>query len=145
VLINGFYQQVATLKETTTDWASLKNMIPMPTGWKDSSAVEATVYYSVSATDGDVYMTLAAEAYSVGDELAVPRSRPPNTLCEAPDETGVIYSFTHALSTAMDAGSGIDLLEFNVMRYMISGGSSVCEDSNTGDVYIHGVKIELIP
>jgi hypothetical protein len=101
------------------------------------------VYYSVTETDGNMHLMIGAQNYSVGDELNSPTFDFGSGYCDVPAETGVIYAHTTDITDHLS--DGIDLLELSVQRYMVSGGSSFCEDSNTGDVYVHGIKIELIP
>jgi hypothetical protein len=137
VLINGYYQSVIKIKKSTEFISSSNTLIAIPKGWVAATSIKVTVYYAVSIADGNLLFGASARGYSVGDSLSTAGLV---TNFIRPAAANTLYASTSEVNDFIKPGS--DLVEVYIVRYMVKGGDTRGDDTNTGDLYILAVKIE---
>jgi hypothetical protein len=137
VVYGGYYRNVIQLGNGGgTNEGSNHYDFPTPNDW-DGSSMTVTVYYSSSKNDGNITFTLTGESYSVGQSGYV-NTGANNSLNVAQPYT--LYSYTKTLYFGSNSG-GSDLLSIMFSRYDYQYSGNPNQDTNTGFMYIHGIKI----
>ena len=109
----------------------------MPSNWNKGN-VSITFYWSCSAADGDIYFKTGARKYGTGD-LNI--TYPVAGFDLTPSAAWTLYkhTFTQTVGDYNSNSSDDNLLIINFSRYGYQ--PSTYGDTNTGNMYIHGIKI----
>ena len=109
----------------------------MPSNWNKGN-VSITFYWSCSAADGDIYFNTGARKYGTGD-LNI--TYPVAGFDLTPSAAWTLYkhTFTQTVGDYNSNSSDDNLLIINFSRYGYQ--PSTYGDTNTGNMYIHGIKI----
>ena len=109
----------------------------MPSNWNRGN-VTVTFYYSCSAADGDIYFKTGARRYGTGD---VNITYPVAGFDLTPAAAWTLYKHTYTQSVGDFNANSVDdsLLIINFSRYGYQ--PQTYGDTNTGDMYIHGIRI----
>ena len=109
----------------------------MPSNW-DTGTVTVTFYYSCSAADGDIYFKTGARKYGTGDTNI---TYPVAGFDLTPSAAWTLYKYTYTQSVGDFSSNSSDdsILIINFSRYGYQ--PSTYGDTNTGDMYIHGIRI----
>ena len=109
----------------------------MPSNWNKGN-VSITFYWSCSAADGDIYFNTGARKYGTGD---VNITYPVAGFDLTPSAAWTLYKHTFTQTVGDYSGNSSDdnLLIINFSRYGYD--PSTYGDTNTGNMYIHGIKI----
>lgn len=140
VIINGYYKSAIKITDTTSSSAGFSSLFLLPKDWRKATSVKMTVFYAVSLVDGDIDFILGAQHYKVGDALFTTGSNASNIV--KPIAANTLYSTEKDITGFIKPDT--TLLEIAVERYMLDGGDPAGDDTNTGDVYIFGVKLEAV-
>ena len=97
-----------------------------------------TFYWSCSAADGDIYFNTGARKYGTGD-LNI--TYPVAGFDLTPSAAWTLYkhTFTQTVGDYNSNSSDDNLLIINFSRYGYQ--PSTYGDTNTGNMYVHGIKI----
>jgi len=109
----------------------------MPSNWNKGN-VSITFYWSCSAADGDINFNTGAKKYGTGD---VNITYPVAGFDLTPSAAWTLYKHTFTQTVGDYSGNSSDdnLLIINFSRYGYD--PSTYGDTNTGNMYIHGIKI----
>ena len=109
----------------------------MPSNWNRGN-VTVTFYYSCSAADGNIRFNTGARRYGTGD---VNITYPVSPFYLTPSAAWTLNKHTYTQSVLdYSTGSGDDsILIINFSRYAYQPQNY--GDTNTGDMYIHGIRI----
>ena len=137
VIYGGYYRNVIQLGNGGgTNEGSNHYDFPTPSDW-DGSSMTVTVYYSSDKNDGNITFSLTGESYSIGQSGYV-STGVNNSLNVAQPYT--LYSYTKTLYFGSNTG-GSDLLSLMFSRYDYQYSGNPNQDTNTGYMFIHGIKI----
>ena len=109
----------------------------MPSNWNRGN-VTVTFYYSCSAADGDIYFKTGATRYGTSDANI---TYPVAGFDLTPTAAWTLYKHTYSQSVGDFSTNSVDdsLLIINFSRYGYQ--PQTYGDTNTGDMYIHGIRI----
>jgi FlaG/FlaF family flagellin (archaellin) len=138
---NGNYKQyVAKIAENNISFNPTRATVAIPESWRKSGNVYATVYWAAEKTDGNIKMHITYGGLQIGE---APTTAGWNEDCanSSPTTANVIQTCTKKLSDLIDVDDEISYVGLNRYSYEYAGLES--PDTNTGDLYIYGIKIEL--
>ena len=134
----GYYINLIPFPEGTgTQMGGVMIPLIMPSNW-DTGTVTVTFYYSCSAADGDIYFNTGARKYGTGDTNI---TSPVAGFDLTPSAAWTLYKYTYTQSVGDFSSNSSDdsILIINFSRYGYQ--PSTYGDTNTGDMYIHGIRI----
>ncbi|MFL2600192.1 MAG: beta strand repeat-containing protein [Flavobacteriaceae bacterium] len=109
----------------------------MPSNWNRGN-VTVTFYYSCSAADGNIRFNTGARRYGTGD---VNITYPVSPFYLTPSAAWTLNKHTYTQSVGDYSANSVDdsILIINFSRYAYQ--PQTYGDTNTGDMYIHGIRI----
>ncbi len=129
-----------------TDSSMLLNLaqatIALPRKWRESNNVYATVYWSAEKTDGNIAMSIGYTGVNLGDVPSGPGFMSASECANTnPSKADVIQSCSYRLSEVIYKDDQISTIAVN--RWGAPSTVHKGVDSNTGSLYIYGIKLEL--
>ena len=109
---------------------------PTPSDWNGTS-MTVTVYYSGNKNDGNFSFSLTGESYTIGQSGYLSTGANSSLSLAQPY---TLYSYTKTLYFA-GSGNNSDLLSIMFSRYDYRYQGQSNPDTNTGLMYIHGIRI----
>jgi len=137
----GDYKQyVAKIAESNTTWNMAQATVAIPESWRKSANVYATLYWSAEKTDGNIKMVIAYGGLQIGQ---APTTAGWSADCanSSPTTAYVIQTCTRRISEVMYADDEMSYIAVN--RYGSLDAGVENPDTNTGALYIYGIKLEL--
>jgi len=137
----GDYKQfVAKIAESNDAWNPVQATVAIPESWRQSGNVYATLYWAAEKTDGNIKMKIAYGGLQVGQ---APTTHGWNEDCanSTPTTANIIQTCTKKISDLIYADDEMSYISFNRYGYNDSGLEN--PDTNTGALYIYGIKLEL--
>lgn len=138
---NGNYRQyVAKIAENNVFFNPTRATVAIPESWRKSGNVYATVYWSAEKTDGNIKMHITYGGLQIGE---APTTAGWNEDCanSSPTTAQVIQTCTKNLSNFIGADDEISYVGLN--RHGAQSAGLENPDTNTGALYIYGIKLEL--
>jgi hypothetical protein len=137
----GDYKQyVAKIAESNTTWNMAQAAVAIPESWRKSGNVYATLYWSAEKTDGNIKMVIAYEGLQIGKAPTTP-GWSADCANSSPTTAYVIQTCTRRISEVMYADDEMSYIAVN--RYGSLDAGVENPDTNTGALYIYGIKLEL--
>jgi len=138
IFAGGYDQYVVKIADNNGSSNQLGTQVSLPTQWLNSQNVYATVYWAAEKSDGNIKAEIGYSGGRVG-ELPPPVGY--INECEMPAQIKpmVMQSCTTRLSVT--SAHEISWIAVNRYAYVYPGLSN--PDTNTGDLYIYGIKLEL--
>ncbi len=137
----GYYRQyVAKIAENNTYWNMVQATVALPESWRTSGKVYATVYWAAEKTDGNIKMEIGYHGLQIG---RVPTTSGYQESCanSTPTKVNIIQSCTKKISDLIYPNDEMSYISLN--RYGNIEGAVSNPDTNTGALYIYGIKLEL--
>jgi hypothetical protein len=137
----GEYKQfVAKIAENNFYWNIVQATVAIPESWRKSGNVYATVYWAAEKTDGNIKMQIGYAGLQIGK---VPLSAGYQEFCanSIPTTANVIQTCTKKISDLIYADDEMSYVSLN--RYGAQSAGLENPDTNTGALYIYGIKLEL--
>ena len=142
ILVGNWYQYVVQIAESTSTWNLVQRSIALPLKWRESNNVYATVYWSAEKTDGNIKMSVGYTGVKLGEIPDGPgfvdSGECPNT---NPTKAQVIQACTYRISEVLYKDDEISTIAVN--RWGSKPSDTSNPDTNTGNLYIYGIKLEL--
>jgi hypothetical protein len=137
-IIGGFDQPAWEMVGDDDKVPFIFTNIPKPSGWENVTEVKISFYWVASESDGEVLVNLCMAQFEVGSALSG---------CGWGD--GTYFGVPEAnelnvLSGFYNISDDDSLIHLGFERYNYIGGSSIGDDTNSGNVYVLGAKIEPI-
>jgi hypothetical protein len=137
----GVYKQyVAKIAENNTYWNMVQATVALPESWRTSGKVYATVYWAAEKTDGNIKMEIGYHGLQIG---RAPETSGYQESCanSTPTKVNIIQSCTKKISDLIYPNDEMSYISLN--RYGNIAGALENPDTNTGALYIYGIKLEL--
>jgi hypothetical protein len=137
----GDYKQfVAKIAESNDTWNPVQATVAIPESWRKSGNVYATVYWAAEKTDGNIKMNIAYGGLQIGQ---APTTHGWNDECanSSPTTAKVIQTCTKRISDLFDVNDEMSYIALTRYGYQYAGLEN--PDTNTGALYIYGIKLEL--
>ena len=142
VLIENLPHVVAQISDVTEPFNTIQPTIALPQSWRDSGRVYATVYWGAEKTDGNIKMSIGYRGVALGRTPISPgfgkRGECANT---SPTKALAVESCTFNLSEVIYRTDAISTIAVNRWGTDLLGTNT--SDTNTGKLYIYGIKLEL--
>lgn len=142
VLIENLPHVVAQISDVTEPFNTIQPTIALPQSWRDSGRVYATVYWGAEKTDGNIKMSIGYRGVALGRTPIAPgfgkRGECANT---SPTKALAVESCTFNLSEVIYRTDAISTIAVNRWGTDLLGTNT--SDTNTGKLYIYGIKLEL--
>lgn len=142
ISVGQWYQYVIQIADSSKLFNFAQATIALPAKWRESNNVYATVYWSAEKTDGNIAMSFGYTGVILGDVPGGPgfksSSECANTI---PSKADVIQSCSYRLSDVIYKDDQISTIAVN--RWGAPSTVHKGVDSNTGSLYIYGIKLEL--
>ena len=137
-----WYQYVVKISDSSENFNMAQAYVSLPAQWRDSGNVYATVYWSAEKTDGNIKMSIGYNGLSLnqvpGGAGFTDSSECSNT---NPSTAMVLYSCSYRISEVIYKSDEVSIISVN--RWGFIDGQTKNPDTNTGDLYIYGIKLEL--
>lgn len=138
---NGNYRQyVAKIAENNVFFNPTRATVAIPESWRKSGNVYATVYWSAEKTDGNIKMHITYGGLQIG-EAPVTAGWSEDCANSTPTTAYVIQTCTRKISDVIYADDEMSYIAVN--RYGAQSAGLENPDTNTGALYIYGIKLEL--
>jgi hypothetical protein len=138
--VDGYSQFVAKIAENDTTWNMVQATVAIPESWRTSGNVYATVYWAAEKTDGNIKFEIGYGGLTMGE---VPSTAGYQESCadSSPETANVLQSCTKKISDLIYETDELSYISVN--RYGFIDNELKDPDTNTGDLYIYGIKLEL--
>ncbi len=137
----GSYKQfVAKIAESNDAWNPVQATVAIPESWRKSGNVYATVYWAAEKTDGNIKMNIAYGGLQVG-QAPTTHGWQEDCANSSPTTAKVIQTCTKRISDLFDIKDEMSYIALTRYGYQYAG--LVNPDTNTGALYIYGIKLEL--
>jgi hypothetical protein len=140
VNVDGYSQFVAKIADNDLTANRAQATVAIPKAWRTSGNVYATVYWAAEKTDGNVKLAIGYDGLALGK---LPFTVGYQEYCadSSPAEANIIQSCTKKISDLIYEDDELSYISVNRYGYIYAGLEN--PDTNTGDVYIYGIKLEL--
>ena len=139
IMIDGYWHNVVRIVESKGTYNPATATIALPESWRKSGNVWATVYYSGNKTDGNIRMEIGYDGTKIGDKPFTAGYQEP-CADATPKIAYALQTCTKKLSDLIYATDDLSVIEVNRYSYEYAGLN--LPDTNTGDLYIYGIKLE---
>lgn len=137
----GSYKQfVAKIAESNDTWNPVQATVSIPESWRKSGNVYATVYWAAEKTDGNIKMNIAYGGLQVG-KAPTTYGWQEDCANSSPTTANVIQTCTKDISSLIYPNDEMSYIALTRYGYQYAGLEK--PDTNTGAVYIYGIKLEL--
>jgi hypothetical protein len=137
----GDYKQfVAKIAESNDTWNPVQATVAIPESWRKSGNVYATVYWAAEKTDGNIKMNIAYGGLQVG-QAPTTHGWQEDCANSSPTTAKVIQTCTKRISDLFDINDEMSYIALTRYGYQYAGLEN--PDTNTGALYIYGIKLEL--
>jgi hypothetical protein len=137
-LIDGFDQPAWEMTGDDDLTPFIFTNIPKPSGWESVTEVKISFYWVASASDGEVLVNLCMAQFDVGSALSG-CGFGDGTYFDVPEANEL-----NVLSGFYNISDDDSLIHLGFERYTFNGGNPVGDDTNSGNVYVLGAKIEPV-
>jgi hypothetical protein len=142
IYVENYPQIVAQIKDVTEMWNMVQKSIALPQSWLDSGRLYATLYWAAEKTDGNIKMSIGYGGVKLGDIPTTPGFITGEECANAsPTKAMVIQTCTLKISDQLDRNDAISTIAVNRWGTRADGNKN--PDTNTGSLYIYGIKLEL--
>ena len=142
IRVGSWFQYVVQIADSTETWNMVQRSIALPLKWRESVNVYATVYWSAEKTDGNIKMSIGYNGNKLGEVPGGPAfTDSSECLNTNPNTAQVIQSCTYRISNLIYKEDEISTIGVN--RWGSKPSDTRNPDTNTGNLYIYGVKLEL--
>ena len=142
IYVENHPQVVVQIKDVTEMWNMVQKSIALPQSWLDSGRLYATLYWAAEKADGNIKMSIGYGGVRLGDIPTTPGfitgEECANT---SPTKAMAIQSCTLKISDQLDRTDAISTIAVNRWGTRADGNKN--PDTNTGSLYIYGIKLEL--
>lgn len=139
ISVDGYFHNVVRIVENNKTWNTATTTISLPDSWKKSGNVWATVYYAGNKTDGNIRMSIGYGGAKIGDKLTTAGYQEPCANA-TPKVAFGLMTCSKKISELIYETDDISIIEVSRYGYEYSGLN--LPDTNTGDLYIYGIKLE---
>jgi hypothetical protein len=138
---NGNYKQfVAKIAENNISFNPVRATVAIPESWRKSGNVYATVYWAAEKTDGNIKMNITYGGLQIG-KAPVTAGWQEDCANSTPTTAKVIQTCTKKISDMIYPEDEMSYIGLTRYGYEYAGLEN--PDTNTGDLYIYGIKLEL--
>jgi hypothetical protein len=142
IYVENHPQVVVQIKDVTETWNMVQRSIALPQSWLDSGRLYATLYWAAEKTDGNIKMSIGYGGVKLGDIPTTPGFITGEECANAsPTKAMVIQTCTLKISDQLDRNDAISTIAVN--RWGTRDDGNKNPDTNTGSLYIYGIKLEL--
>jgi hypothetical protein len=139
IMFDGYWHNVVKIIDSQGTYNPATATIALPESWRTSGNVYATVYYAGEKTDGNIRMEIGYDGTKIGDKPFTAGYQEPCANA-TPKIAYALQTCTKKISDLIYATDDLSVIEVNRYSYEYAGLDS--PDTNTGDLYIYGIKIE---
>ncbi|MFZ9922658.1 MAG: hypothetical protein ACO3E4_07080, partial [Candidatus Nanopelagicaceae bacterium] len=137
--VAGYSHNVVRIAESQGTYNPATAIISLPESWRSSGNVYATVYWTSNKTDGNIKMSIGYGGAKLGDVLTTAGYQE-DCASTSPETAFVLQTCTKKISDVIYLNDHISIIEVNRYAYLYPELTN--PDTNTGDLYIYGIKLE---
>ena len=137
ITFDGYWHNVVKIVDSNETYNPATATIALPESWRTSGNVYATVYYAGNKTDGNIFVEIGYGGTKIGDKPFTAGYQFPCANA-TPKIAYALQTCTRKISVL--STHDLSIIEVNRYSYEYAGLDS--PDTNTGDLYIYGIKIE---